>query len=137
MDETLFNSDLWKPALDKYAEVTGLSVELFDANERLVLATVQPTPLEKLFQKYGFEPGLFAECARRCLLQTSDRPAVAVAEGHGLTVVGTSLVLEGAIVGAAVAGYAFAGFSQRNRSRALGRVRPCALRIAVEHRAAT
>ena len=112
MDASLFNSDLWKPALDKFAEVTGLSVELFGVGERMVLATVHPTPLVKLFQKYGFEPGLFTECARRCLLQTGDRPAVTVAEAHGLTVVGTSLVLDGAIVGAAVAGYAFAGFSQ-------------------------
>ena len=112
MDDSLFNSDLWKPALDKYAEVTGLSVKLFGADGESVEGSEYSTPLVKLFRKYGFEPGLFAECARRCLLQTSDRPAVAVAEAHGLTVVGTSLVLDGAIVGAAVAGYAFAGFSQ-------------------------
>jgi signal transduction histidine kinase/ActR/RegA family two-component response regulator len=109
---SLFDSDLWKPALDKYAEVTGLTVELFGADGASVLAPLHSTPLVKLFREYRFEPGLFAECARRCLLQTSDRAAVVVAEAHGLTVVGTSLVLEGAIVGAAVAGYAFAGFSQ-------------------------
>jgi signal transduction histidine kinase len=109
---SLFNSDLWKPALDKYAEVTGLTVELFGPDGLSVQQSAYSTPLVKLFRKYGFEPGLFAECARRCLLQTSDRPAIAVAEAHGLTVVGTSLVLGGAVVGAAVAGYAFAGFSQ-------------------------
>ena len=112
MDEGLFSSDLWKPALDKYAEVTGLSVELFGIEGQTVLGPVHPTPLVALFREYGFEPGLFAECARRCLSQTDARPAVAVAESYGLTVIGTSLVLEGTIVGAAVAGYALAGFSQ-------------------------
>ena len=112
MDESLFNTNLWKPALEKYAEVTGLSVELFGVKEGRVLATVQPTPIIELFRKYGFEPGLFAECAHRCLRQIGARPPVIVAEAHGLTVVGASLVLDGAVVGAAVAGYAFAGFSQ-------------------------
>lgn len=112
MDPGLFGSELWKPALDKYAEVTGLSVELFSADGRLVLSSAYATPLDALFRAHGFEPGLFAECARRCVTQTADRPAVAVAEGHGLTVVGTSLILEGMIVGAAVAGYALAHFSQ-------------------------
>ena len=112
MDDGLFGSDLWKPALDKYAEVTGLTVELFGVDERAVLATVHPTPLVALFREYGSDLGLFVECARRCLSQTDARPAVVVAESHGLMVVGTSLVLESAIVGAAVAGYAFAGFSQ-------------------------
>lgn len=112
MDDGPFSSELWKQALDKYAEVTGLSVELFGVEGQTVLGPVHPTPLVALFREYGFEPGLFAECARRCLSQTDARPAVAVAESHGLTVVGTSLVLEGAIVGAAVAGYALAGFSQ-------------------------
>ena len=112
MDEGLFSSELWKQALEKYAAVTGLSVELFGVEGQTVLSPVHPTPLVALFREYGFEPGLFVECARRCLSQTDARPALAVAESHGLTVVGTSLVLEGAIVGAAVAGYALAGFSQ-------------------------
>lgn len=112
MDGTLFGSDLWAPALDKYAEATGLSVELFAADGKMVLASTHATPLFGLFRQYGFDPGLFAECARRCLKQTLARPAVFVDEQHGLTVVGASLVLEEAIVGAAVAGYALAGFSQ-------------------------
>jgi len=112
VDGSLFASALWEPALDKYGEATGLTVELFGVDGTRVLGPVHPTPLVKLFRKYAFDPGLFAECARRCLNQTIDRPAIAVAEAHGLTVVGTSLVLEGAIVGTAVAGYAFAGFSQ-------------------------
>ncbi len=110
MDLSLFSSDLWEPALDKFAEATGLEVTLFGADAKAQQGSVHSTPLMKLFNKYGFEPGLFAACARRCLLQSTDRPAV-VAEEHGLTVVGTSLVLEGAVVGAAVAGYAFGGFS--------------------------
>lgn len=112
MEPTLFGSDLWKPALDKYSEVTGLTVELYGLGGRVVLASTNPTPLVALFREYGFEPGLFAESARRCLGQSVSRPAVLVDEFRGLTVIGTSLVLEGAIVGAAVAGYALARFSQ-------------------------
>src|SRR5687767_9163091 len=70
---TLFGSDLWKPALDKYAEATGLSVELFGADGRVVLNSMYATPLVGLFREYRFEPGLFAECARRCLNQTYAR----------------------------------------------------------------
>ena len=112
MDIGLFGSDLWKTALDKYAEVTGLSVTLFGVDEREVLSSERLTPLVALLQESGFDPGLYAECARRCLSQTDARPAVVVTETHFLTVVGTSLALEGTIVGAAVAGYAIAGFSQ-------------------------
>jgi len=112
MDTSLFSSDLWKPALDKFAETTGLEVTLFGADAKAQQGSAHSTPLAQLFSKYGFEPGLFAECARRCLLQSTARPAVVVAEEHGLSVVGTSLVLEGAGGGAAVAGYAFGEFSQ-------------------------
>ena len=112
MNDRLFDSDLWKPVLTKFGEVTGLTVELFGADAALVVGAEYSTPLVKLFSEYGFEPGLFADCARRCMQQTGARPAIVVTEVHGLTVVGTSLMLDDAVVGAAVAGYAFAGFSQ-------------------------
>jgi signal transduction histidine kinase len=112
MPASLFAPDIWHTTLDKYAAVTGLSIELFSRDGQLVLASARPTPIVALFRKHGFDPGLFAECARRSLEKTIDRTAVVVSEEHGLTVVGTSLMLDGAIVGAAVAGYAFSGFSQ-------------------------
>jgi signal transduction histidine kinase/CheY-like chemotaxis protein len=112
VNHTLFGSDLWISALDKYTEVTGLTVDLFDASERVVLRSTHVTPLVGLFRDCGFDPGLFSECARRCLKQVHSRPAIVLDGPHGLTVVGTSLMLEGAVVGAAVAGYALAGFSQ-------------------------
>ena len=112
MDEHLFDSDLWKPVLSKFGAVTGLAVQLFGVDEKLVVTSDYSMPLVTSFRQYAFEPGLFANCARRCLRQNGSRAAVAISEAHGLTVVGTSLMLEDAVVGAAVAGYAFGGFSQ-------------------------
>ena len=111
MEQSLYGSDLWTPALNKFAEATRLTVELFDVDGRSILSSAPPTPLVALFKEYGCDPGLFGECARRCLAQTTDRPAVVLEECHGLTVVGTSLMLEGVVVGAATAGYALAQFS--------------------------
>jgi signal transduction histidine kinase len=110
MDNALFGSDLWEATLDKFTLASGLTVALFGADLQTVLESKPLTPLAALFREHGIEPGLFAECARRCLAQSNDRTAIAVAEAHGLMVVGTSLVLEGAIVGAAVAGYALGDF---------------------------
>ncbi len=112
MDDKLFTSALWKPVLEKYTAVTGLTVELFDLDGRVALGSIHPTPLYALFQEYEYEPGLFSDCARRCLRQTDARPAVVGTDSHGLTVIGTSLVLDNAIVGAAVTGYALTKFSQ-------------------------
>lgn len=47
-----------------------------------------------MFHEHGYDPGLLAECVRRCLAQTENRPAVTLAQSHGLAVVGTSLLLE-------------------------------------------
>ena len=112
LNDVLFNSDVWHSALEKYASAAHLTVQLFAVDEHVVLGPIHETPLFHLFNERGYDPGLFAECARRCLAQTEDRPAIVTSQSHGLAVVGTSLVLLGEVVGAAVAGYALVDFSQ-------------------------
>ena len=107
-----FSSDLWEAALEKYASATHLTVRLFDADGRAVFGPVHPTPLFQLFDNNRYNPGIFAKCAAQCIAQTDQRPAVLVSQFHGLAVIGASLWLEGRVVGAAVAGYAFVDFSQ-------------------------
>jgi signal transduction histidine kinase/ActR/RegA family two-component response regulator len=117
----LFDVSVWRPALEKYGAVTHLTVALYDTEGQLVCEPVPATPLFALFQEHGYEPGILSDCARQCLVQTESRPAVVVAPAYGFAVVGTSLLLEGEIVGAAVAGYALVDFCQSTAIAALAR----------------
>src|SRR5215831_11812680 len=106
MQESLFNVDVWRPALDRYGAVTHLTVILYDINGQIVCGPAPSSPLFAVFEKYGYDPGIFSDSAHKCLTPSTD-PTVFVNSSYGLAVVGTPLLLEGAIVGAAVAGYAF------------------------------
>jgi signal transduction histidine kinase/ActR/RegA family two-component response regulator len=104
-DVRVFQLDRGRAALEKYAAVNHLTVQVYGADGRLVTGPVNLTPLFDLFTE-GHDPGMFATCALQCLSQSGPSPPVVVEEQYGIAVVGTPLVLDGEIVGAAVAGYA-------------------------------
>jgi len=68
LTDGLFNVDVWKPVLEKYGAVTHMTVALYGVDEQMVCCEPRPsTPIAALFHDHGYDPDLFAECARRCL----------------------------------------------------------------------
>jgi len=120
MQESLFNVDVWKPALERYGAVTHLTVILYDINGQIVGGPAPSSPLFAVFEKYDYDPGIFSDCAHKCVTSPTN-PTVFVTPSYGLAVVSTPLVLEGAIVGAAVAGYALIDFTQSSAIQGLAR----------------
>ena len=110
---TFFDLAVWAPALQKYGGVTQLSVALYNAGAQIVCGPSPVTPFVAAFQAHGYDPGVFAECAAACLAQRSDnRPPVLITRPSGLSAVGVSLLLDGHVVGALVAGYALVHFCE-------------------------
>jgi signal transduction histidine kinase len=105
MDVNVFQLDRGRAALEKYAAVNHVTVQIYGADGEVVAAAVNRTPLFDLFSS-GHSPGMFATCARQCLTQSGPNPPVVIEERYGIAVIGTPLMLGDEIVGAAVAGYA-------------------------------
>ncbi|MBA2354434.1 MAG: HAMP domain-containing histidine kinase, partial [Acidobacteria bacterium] len=111
-DSARFDPDVWTPALATYGATTHLTVAIYDGQARLRCEPLPATPLHALFAEYGYQPSLFVDCARRCL-DDGATPGVSVMhDAYGIAAVGTPLRLDGAIVGAAVAGYSLVDFPQ-------------------------
>lgn len=108
----LFDVAVWQPALEKFGAVTQLTVALYDGDGHSVCGPVPETPLFSAFIAQGYDPGIYDECVRACLMQTDRRPEVIVAP-NGLAAVGTALVSGDQVIGAAVAGYALVDFCER------------------------
>jgi len=105
LDVSVFQLDRGRAALEKYAIVNHLTVQVYGADGRPVAGAVNRTPLFDLFSQ-GHGPGMFVRCARECLGRSDPGSPGVVEEQYGLAVIGTPLVLAGEIAGAAVAGYA-------------------------------
>jgi hypothetical protein len=67
--------------------VTHLTVKVYSVREQIVCGPIHSTPLFALLTAHGHDPGIFAECARQCLSQIAERPALIVAPTYGVAVV--------------------------------------------------
>lgn len=121
LDQSLFEDDAWRLALEKYAAVSQLAVVLYDQDARTVGTPISSNRLQAVFQEYAYQPGVFDDCARACLAQDTPRPGVIMQQTNGLAVVGTPLVLEAQMAGAVVAGYALVEFCHSSTIELLAR----------------
>src|SRR5436309_3793081 len=128
-EAALFERGAWTKALEKYAAVTHLTIQLYDTDARLICGPVHPTDLFELFTPGYHDLGIFAACIRRCLTQADMPPPVVVENHDGLAVVGTALMLSGEIVGVAVAGYALTTFMDQHALERLARNSGCSFEI--------
>ena len=119
-ESELWNDEVWRPALEKYAGVTHLTVSVFNDAGQVVCGPIHRTPFFDLFARHGYDPGIFAQCARLCLAQGEQRPPVLLAPAYSLAVVGTSLVFGGRDRGRGGGGVCAAGLLTAIGDRAAG-----------------
>jgi len=82
---------------------------------------VHPTPLFQILAPGHHALSMFAACVRRCLAQTAGASTIVVEQRHRFAVIGSSLALNGEVVGAAVAAYVLTAFPDEHAVRRLAR----------------
>jgi hypothetical protein len=82
LDVTVFRLDRGRAALEKYAIVNHLTVQVYGADGRPVAGAVNRTPLFDLFSR-GHGPGMFVRCARECLGQSDPGSPVVIESTTG------------------------------------------------------
>ena len=122
LDKTVFEPDAaWKRALEKYGAATHLTVELYGRDARWPIAQVHSTPLFELLAPGHHALSMFAACVQRCLTQTAAASTIVVEQRHSLAVIGSPLMLNGEVVGAAVAAYVLTAFPDEHAVRRLAK----------------
>jgi signal transduction histidine kinase/CheY-like chemotaxis protein len=112
VDQTLFDADVWGPALKKYGGVTHVTVALYDADGQLVCGPIHPTPIADLFGESDYGSGFFDDCVQHCLRRAQTLPEITLSSRHGVAAVAAPLVSNGEVTAAAVAGYHLIEFPQ-------------------------
>ena len=119
MDVDAFRTERAIAALDKYAAVTGLTVRVYDRDQRMIAASPNGDRLVTLFNQ-GREPALVVDCLRRCLLAT-ERDAVVVEHRHGIAVIGVPFSIQDTTLCVATAAYAVSAHPDRLQVERLAR----------------
>src|SRR5256886_16909018 len=108
-----------KRANEKCGAATHLTVELYGRDARWPIAQVHSTPLFELLAPGHHALSMFAACVQRCLTQTAAASTIVVEQRHSLAVIGSPLMLNGEVVGAAVAAYVLTAFPDEHAVRRL------------------
>ena len=88
---SVFELDRGRAALEKWAVLNHLTVQVYDVDGRPVAGPVNRTMLFDLFSR-GRGPGMFVRCVHECLGQSDPGAPVVIEEEYGLAVIGTPLV---------------------------------------------
>ena len=103
------NLGAWISALEKYAAVAQLTVQLYDTEGAPSGPPTFPTPLFELAKQHG-NTDEFDRCARVCLSRANHTPEILLDETNGFGVAGIPFRVNHEVVGAAAVGYALTRF---------------------------
>lgn len=103
------NQGAWISALEKYAAVAQLTVQLYYPSGTPFGPPTFPTGLFECAERYG-NTDEFDRCARECLSPGNHTHEIMLDDANGFAVAGIPFTVDDEVVGAAVVGYALTKF---------------------------